>query len=65
MSRHLKVREVADALHRHPNKIYRWLEEGFIHGKKVRDQWLIPVEEIEKILNEPWGYDNSPKDQKK
>jgi len=46
------VKETAKIFRRHERTIYRWLAEGFIHGKKVRDGWLIPEEEIKRVLNE-------------
>jgi excisionase family DNA binding protein len=46
----LEVRQVAKTLKRHPRTIYRWLDEGFLHGKKVKKGWLIPYEEIERVL---------------
>jgi excisionase family DNA binding protein len=54
MSRFYTVRELTVILHRHPRTIYRWLDEGFLHGKKVRDGWLIPQEELQRIIREKW-----------
>jgi len=54
MQRYVTVREVAKMLHRTMRTIYRWLDEGFIHGKKVRDGWLIPEEELKRIIQEKW-----------
>ena len=50
MPRFLTVKEVAGIFRRHPRTIYRWLEEGFIYARKVKDGWLIPYEEVERIL---------------
>ena len=52
MAGFLNVQEVAEIFRRHPRTIYRWLAEGFLHGKKVKDGWLISRDEIERILNE-------------
>jgi hypothetical protein len=30
------------------------LDEGFLRGKKVRDGWLIPEEEIAKLIRDPF-----------
>lgn len=54
MPRFFTVEQVAEILHRHRRTIYRWLAEGFIRGKKVRDGWLIPEEELTRILREKW-----------
>ena len=45
------VKELAGLVRRTPRTIYRWIAEGFIRPKKVRDGWLIPEEEIERILH--------------
>ena len=50
MPRFFTVQGLAELVHRHVRTIYRWLDEGFIHGLKVRDGWLIPEEEVERIL---------------
>jgi excisionase family DNA binding protein len=58
MSRFWTVKEVARALHRHPRTIYRWLEEGDLRGKKVKDGWLIPEEELNRIIRDPFRGTN-------
>ena len=54
MSRYYTVKEVAQILHRHPRTIYRWLDEGYLHGKKVRDGWLILEAEMERLIRDPF-----------
>jgi excisionase family DNA binding protein len=45
------VKETARMVHRSPDTIYRWIEEGFLQNFiKVRDGYLIPKTEIERIL---------------
>ena len=51
------VKDLAEKFERHPRTIYRWLDEGFIHGKKVRSNWLIPQEEVDKIMRDPFEDD--------
>ncbi len=52
MAGFLNIQEVAEIFRRHPRTIYRWLEEGFLQGKKVKGGWFIPRSEIERIFNE-------------
>lgn len=47
----LTVKEVAGIFRRHPRTIYRWLEEGFISGKRVKDGWLIERDEVDRVLS--------------
>lgn len=54
MTRFFTVKQVAQTFQRHPRTIYRWLDEGFLRGKKVRDGWLIPEEEIAKLIRDPF-----------
>jgi excisionase family DNA binding protein len=54
MARYYTVKEVAKIFHRHPRTVYRWLDEGYIRGKKVRDGWLLPEEEVEKMIRDPF-----------
>jgi hypothetical protein len=49
------VREFAEIVRRHPRTIYRWLEEGFIVGTKVKDGWLITQSELNRILSDSDG----------
>lgn len=45
------VKETACMVHRTPDTIYRWIDEGFIQNFiKVRDGYLIPKTEIDRIL---------------
>jgi excisionase family DNA binding protein len=47
------VRETATMLSRSRDTIYRWIEEGYIqHYFRVRDGYLIPQSEINRILVE-------------
>ena len=50
MPKYLYVKEVAVLVRRHPRTIYRWIEEGYIKAIKVRGCWLVPYEEVERIL---------------
>ncbi len=59
MARFFTVQEVAQILRRHRRTIYRWLDEGFLHGKKIKDGWLIPCEEIDRIIKESSEDDES------
>jgi len=52
MPRFFTVKEVARIFRRHPRTIYRWLAEGFIEGKKVKDGWFISEKEIDRVFNE-------------
>ena len=52
MSEYLTVKEVASIVRRHQRSIYRWLDEGFITGKKLRGGWLIPRHEMDRILDQ-------------
>ncbi len=45
------VKETAEMVRRTPDTIYRWIEEGFLENFiKVRDGYLIPKTEIDRIL---------------
>ncbi|OPY71366.1 MAG: Helix-turn-helix domain protein [Syntrophorhabdus sp. PtaU1.Bin002] len=57
MARYHTVKEAAKIVKRHPRTIYRWLDEDYIRGKKVRDGWLIPEEEISRIIRDPFEDD--------
>lgn len=47
------VRQMATMVNRSTDTIYRWIEEGFIHHYfRVRDGYLIPKIEIDRILVE-------------
>ncbi len=53
MSRYLTVREFASIMRRHPRTIYRWIEEDTIQeAVKVKGKYLIPEEEVQRILKE-------------
>lgn len=52
MTKYLTINETAEIFRRHPRTIYRWIEEGFLHAIKVRDGYLVPYEEVERILRE-------------
>jgi excisionase family DNA binding protein len=65
MARYYTVKELANKFHRHFRTIYRWLDEGYIRGKKVRDGWLIPEEEVEKVIRDPFEDEEIPTPQGK
>ncbi len=59
MSKNLTVRQVAEIFNRSVKTIYRWIREGYITDvRKVRDGYLIPQSEVERLLDEskvdPW-----------
>ena len=58
MSKYFTVQEVAQVLRRHPRTVYRWLDEGYLHGKKDRDGWLIPAEEVERLIRDPFAEED-------
>jgi excisionase family DNA binding protein len=46
----LTVKEVSQEVGRKPKTIYRWIEEGYLKNViKVRDGYLIPKTELERI----------------
>ncbi len=51
MIKYYTVKETAEIFRRSPQTIYRWLENGFLESKKVRDGHLISEIEINRILN--------------
>lgn len=53
------VKEVADIFRRHPRTIRRWIAEGFIQAKRVRDGWLIPKTEVDRILTEGESWEKN------
>jgi excisionase family DNA binding protein len=59
MPNFLTTKEVAQIFRRHPRTIYRWIDEGFLQAKKVRDGWLITQEEVERILTEADEYNEN------
>jgi hypothetical protein len=65
MTHYKRVKDVAEIFHRHPRTVYRWLDEGFIKGRKVKDGWLIPQEEVEKIIRDPFNDDLEPESDRK
>ena len=54
MNRFLTVKDVARMFHRHRRTVYRWLDEGALRGKKVKDGWLIPEEEVKRMIWDPF-----------
>ena len=47
------VKEAAKVFNRSPDTIYRWIGEGFLQNYyRVRDGYLIPRTEIDRILVE-------------
>jgi excisionase family DNA binding protein len=47
----LTVPEVAAMLRRSRRTIYRWLEEGTIQGKRVKDHWLIATPQLCRLVH--------------
>jgi excisionase family DNA binding protein len=45
------VKEAAQLIRRSERTIYRWLEEGFLPAKKVKDGWLIKPEDLLNLLH--------------
>lgn len=44
------VRQAAFEVNRHPDTIYRWIQEGFLQNiVRVRDGYLIPKTEIQRL----------------
>lgn len=47
---YLTTQEAARIFRRNRMTIYRWIAEGFLDAKKVRDGYLIKESEINRIL---------------
>lgn len=62
MPRYFTVKEIARLVRRHPRTVYRWLDEGRLLGKKVVDGWLIPEEEVVKLIRDPFEEDTGERD---
>ena len=52
MSKFYTVKEVAEIFRRKPLTIYRWIAEDKIKPIKVEDGYLIPEDEVNRILTE-------------
>ncbi len=54
MQKFMTVREVATVFRRSSDTIYRWILEGktFQNVIKVKDGYLIPESEVERIIDE-------------
>ena len=53
MAKYYTVRAVAEIFHRTERTIYRWIKEGFIlNVRRVKDGYLIPSSEVERVLEE-------------
>jgi len=50
MSKRFTVREASEIFRRTPWTIYRWINEGYLHADKVRDGYLIPETEINRLF---------------
>jgi len=48
--RYYTVREVAQMLRFDKMTIYRWIKSGKIKAVKINNRWLIPAEEVERII---------------
>jgi len=44
------IRELAQLLRLDKSTIYRWIKSGKIRAIKINNRWLIPAEELEKIM---------------
>lgn len=51
MIKYYTVKETAEIFRRSAQTVYRWIEEGFLESKRVRDGHLISEIEINRILN--------------
>ena len=45
------VKEVSKIFKRTPRTIYRWIDGGFISVTKVKDGYLIPHSEVNRIIS--------------
>ena len=54
VDRNLTVKETADIFKRSPKTIRRWINEGTVFERliKVRDGYLIPRSEVDRVLAE-------------
>ena len=50
--RYFTVKEFALIFRRHPRTVRRWIAEEYIKAVKVRDGWLIPNTEEERIMHD-------------
>ena len=46
------VNEAAKLLRKSDRTIYRWLEEGYLPGRKIKTGWLIESRDLFKLLEE-------------
>jgi len=44
------IREVAQLLRLDKTTIYKWIKSGKIKAIKINNRWLIPAEEVERIV---------------
>jgi hypothetical protein len=65
----LTVAEAAARLRRSPRTLYRWLAEDehllptkktFPGARKIKDGWLIPERDLDRLLSGPDGADEKP-----
>lgn len=47
----LTVPEAAELLRRSRRTLYRWLEQGTVQGKKVKDHWLIATHQLCQLVH--------------
>jgi len=53
VAKYYTVSVVAEIFHRKERTIYRWIKEGFIlNVRRVKDGYLIPSSEVERVLEE-------------
>lgn len=53
MIKYYTVKETAEHFRRSTRTILRWIENGYLESKKVKDGHLISELEIDRILNNP------------
>ena len=53
MIKYYTVKETADIFRRTTRTILRWIEDGYLESKKVKDGHLISELEIHRILDNP------------
>lgn len=52
MEKLLTVRMVSEALHRHDNTVYRWIEEGVLPAFQIKHGWFIKERDVLKLLKD-------------
>ena len=52
---YLTVKEFAELFRRAPRTIYRWIDQDYVKPIKVKDGYLIPSSEVERLARKPEG----------